>query len=48
MPQSPLTMMDQADIDLQVLSHTMSWLQKLDAETAVPLARRPTTGSTRR
>jgi hypothetical protein len=48
MPQSPLTMMDQADIDLQVLSHTMPWLQKLDAETAVPLARRPTTGSTRR
>jgi hypothetical protein len=41
-------MMDEADIDPQVLSHTMPRLQKLDAETAVPLARQPTTGSTRR
>jgi len=32
--------MDEAGIDLQVLSHTMPGLQKLDAETAVPLARR--------
>src|ERR1700756_875561 len=47
MPLSPLTMMDEADIDLKVLSHTMHWLQQLDAKTAVPLARRPTTGSTR-
>jgi 2,3-dihydroxybenzoate decarboxylase len=32
--------MDEAGIDLQVLSHSMPGLQKLDAETAVPLARR--------
>ena len=32
--------MDEAGIDLQVLSHTMPGLQKLDAATAVPLARR--------
>src|SRR6516225_431704 len=32
--------MDEAGIDLQVLSHTMPGLQKLDAETTVPLARR--------
>jgi hypothetical protein len=29
--------MDEAGIDLQVLSHSMPGLQKLDAETAVPL-----------
>ena len=39
--------MDEAGIDLQVLSHTMPGLQKLDAATAVPLARRATTGSTK-
>src|SRR5260370_17425188 len=32
--------MDEADIDMQVLSHSMPGLQKLDAETAVPLPRR--------
>jgi 2,3-dihydroxybenzoate decarboxylase len=32
--------MDEAGIDLQVLSHSMPGLQKLDAETAVPLAHR--------
>jgi len=32
--------MDEAGLDLQVLSHTMPGLQKLDVETAVPLARR--------
>ena len=32
--------LDEAGIDLQVLSHTMPGLQKLDAETAVPLAPR--------
>src|SRR6202022_3614230 len=32
--------MDEAGIDLQVLSHSMPGLQKLEAETAVPLARR--------
>ncbi|HZU89214.1 MAG TPA: amidohydrolase family protein [Stellaceae bacterium] len=32
--------MDEAGIDLQVLSHTMPGLQKIDAEAAVPLARR--------
>jgi len=32
--------MDEAGIDMQVLSHSMPGLQKLDAETAVPLARR--------
>jgi len=32
--------MDEAGIDLQVLSHTMPGFQNLDAETAVPLARR--------
>jgi predicted TIM-barrel fold metal-dependent hydrolase len=32
--------MEEAGIDLQVLSHTMPGLQKLDAKTAVPLARR--------
>src|SRR6202022_1003821 len=30
--------MDEAGIDMQVLSHSMPGLQKLDAETAVPLA----------
>ena len=29
--------MDEAGIDLQVLSHTMPGLQKLDAETAAPM-----------
>jgi predicted TIM-barrel fold metal-dependent hydrolase len=32
--------MDEAGIDLQVLSHAMPGLQKIPAETAVPLARR--------
>ena len=32
--------MDEAGIDLQVLSHTMPGFQNLDAETTVPLARR--------
>src|SRR5260370_35524616 len=32
--------MDEAGIDMQVLSHSMPGFQKLDAETAVPLARR--------
>ena len=32
--------MDEAGIDMQVLSHSMPGLQRLDAETAVPLARR--------
>jgi predicted TIM-barrel fold metal-dependent hydrolase len=32
--------MDEAGIDMQVLSHSMPGLQKIDAETAVPLARR--------
>jgi predicted TIM-barrel fold metal-dependent hydrolase len=32
--------MDEAGIDLQVLSHSMPGLQKLDADAAVPLARR--------
>jgi predicted TIM-barrel fold metal-dependent hydrolase len=32
--------MDEAGIDIQVLSHANPSLQKLDAETAVPLARR--------
>jgi predicted TIM-barrel fold metal-dependent hydrolase len=32
--------MDEAGIDIQVLSHSMPGLQNLDAETAVPLARR--------
>jgi 2,3-dihydroxybenzoate decarboxylase len=32
--------MDEAGIDMQVLSHSMPGLQKLEAETAVPLARR--------
>ena len=32
--------MDEAGIDMQVLSHSMPGLQKLDTETAVPLARR--------
>ncbi|HYP37168.1 MAG TPA: hypothetical protein VEQ62_12600 [Stellaceae bacterium] len=29
--------MDEAGIDLQVLSHTMTGLQKLDAETVTPM-----------
>ena len=32
--------MDEAGVDFQVLSHSMPGLQRLDAETAVPLARR--------
>lgn len=32
--------MDEAGIDLQVVSHSMPGLQKIDAEVAVPLARR--------
>jgi predicted TIM-barrel fold metal-dependent hydrolase len=32
--------MDEAGIDMQVLSHSIAGLQRLDAGTAVPLARR--------
>jgi predicted TIM-barrel fold metal-dependent hydrolase len=32
--------MDEAGVDFQVLSHSMPGLQRIDAETAVPLARR--------